>query len=42
MFSQRIKNTGWFNGAMSGLGFMFLVLAPAVILPQFTVTGYDA
>ena len=42
MFTQRINNTGMFDGATTGLGFVFLVLPLAVILPQFTVTGYDA
>ncbi|GAA3679870.1 amino acid permease [Arthrobacter ginkgonis] len=42
VFTQRINNTGMFDGATTGLGFVFLVLPLAVILPQFTVTGYDA
>ncbi|HKU10082.1 MAG TPA: amino acid permease [Sinomonas sp.] len=42
VFAQRINNSGFFGGATSGLGFMFLVLPQAAILPQFTVTGYDA
>ncbi|MFD1211765.1 amino acid permease [Arthrobacter sp. GCM10027362] len=42
VFTQRINNTGMFDGATTGLGFLFLVLPLAVILPQFTVTGYDA
>ncbi|MFF2345836.1 amino acid permease [Pseudarthrobacter sp. NPDC058119] len=42
VFTQRINNTGWFDGETSGMGFIFLVLPLAVVLPQFTVTGYDA
>jgi amino acid transporter len=42
VFAQRINNTGMFGGTTSGLGFIFVVLPLAVILPQFTVTGYDA
>ena len=42
VFTQRINNTGWFDGETTGMGFLFLVLPLAVILPQFTVTGYDA
>lgn len=42
VFTQRVNNTGWFDGATTGMGFIFLVLPLAVILPQFTVTGYDA
>lgn len=42
VFTQRINNTGMFGGATSGLGFLFLVLPLSLILPQFTVTGYDA
>jgi amino acid transporter len=42
VFTQRINSTGLFGGATSGLGFLFLVLPLSLILPQFTVTGYDA
>jgi amino acid transporter len=42
VFTQRINNTGMFGGSTSNLGFLFLVLPLSVILPQFTVTGYDA
>lgn len=42
VFLQRINNTGFFGGATSGAGFFFLVLPLSMILPQFTITGYDA
>ncbi len=42
VFTQRINNTGMFGGSTSGIGFLLLVLPLSVILPQFTVTGYDA
>jgi amino acid transporter len=42
VFTQRINNTGMFGGSTSGLGLLFLVLPLSMILPQFTVTGYDA
>lgn len=42
VFTQRINNTGMFGGSTSNLGFLFLVLPLSMILPQFTVTGYDA
>lgn len=42
VFTQRVNNSGLFGGKTSGLGFLFLVLPLSVILPQFTVTGYDA
>jgi amino acid transporter len=42
VFAQRINNTGMFGGSTSNLGFLFLVLPLSMILPQFTVTGYDA
>ncbi|WP_396918501.1 amino acid permease [Mycolicibacterium sp.] len=42
VFTQRVNNTGMFGGSTSGIGFLLLVLPLSVILPQFTVTGYDA
>ncbi|HKU29718.1 MAG TPA: amino acid permease [Arthrobacter sp.] len=42
VFTQRVNNTGMFSGSTDGLGFIFVILPLAVILPQFTVTGYDA
>ncbi|MGN6723207.1 MAG: amino acid permease [Marmoricola sp.] len=42
VFLQRINNTGFFSGHTSGFGFIFVVLPLAMILPQFTITGYDA
>lgn len=42
VFTQRINNTGMFGGSTSSMGFLFLVLPLSMILPQFTVTGYDA
>jgi len=42
VFLQRINNTGFFGGSTSGMGFIFMVLPLSMILPQFTITGYDA
>lgn len=42
VFTQRINNTGLFDGATTGLGFLLLVLPLAAIFPAYTVTGYDA
>lgn len=42
VFTQRVNNSGFFDGNTSSAGFLIFVLPLAVILPQFTVTGYDA
>ncbi|MBN9634808.1 MAG: amino acid permease, partial [Actinobacteria bacterium] len=42
VFLQRINNTGFFGGSTSGMGFIVIVLSLSMILPQFTITGYDA
>ena len=42
VFLQRVNNTGFFGGSTSGMGFIFIVLPLSMILPQFTITGYDA
>jgi amino acid transporter len=40
--TTRVNNTGLFGGHTHGLGFVFYVLPLAVILTQYTITGYDA
>ncbi len=42
VFTHTVNNTGFFSGHTTGAGFLFYVLPLAVILPQYTVTGYDA
>jgi amino acid transporter len=42
VFTHTVNNTGFFGGHTSGLGFLFYVLPLAAILPQYTITGYDA
>jgi amino acid transporter len=40
--TARVNNTGFFDGRVSGVGFIFYVLPLAAILTQYTITGYDA
>ena len=42
VFARTINNTGMFDGATSGIGFLFCVLPISAILTQYTITGYDA
>ncbi len=42
VFAKTINNTGMFDGATSGFGFLFCVLPISAILTQYTITGYDA
>jgi amino acid transporter len=40
--TTRVNNSGLFSGHAHGAGFLFYVLPLAVILTQYTITGYDA
>ena len=40
--TTKVNNTGFFGGSTSGAGFLLYVLPLAVILTQYTITGYDA
>src|SRR4051794_27305690 len=40
--TTQVNNTGFFGGSTSGAGFFLYVLPLAVILTQYTITGYDA
>jgi len=40
--TTQVNNTGFFGGSTSGAGFLLYVLPLAVILTQYTITGYDA
>jgi amino acid transporter len=42
VFTHTVNNTGFFGGATSGAGFIFIVLPISAILTQYTITGYDA
>jgi amino acid transporter len=42
VFTHTVNNTGLFDGATSGAGFILYVLPLAAILTQYTITGYDA
>ncbi|WP_277969847.1 amino acid permease [Sphingomonas echinoides] len=42
VFTKTINNTGMFDGATSGVGWLIFVLPISAILTQYTVTGYDA
>ena len=42
VFTERINNSGFFNGSNSGLGYWFYVLPLGFLLTQYTQTGYDA
>src|SRR6478609_2139586 len=42
VFAQTINNSGLFDGATSGAGWLFFVLPISAILTQYTITGYDA
>ena len=42
VFTERINNSGTFDGDTGGLGFWFLVLPVGFLLAMYTQTGYDA
>ncbi|MDI9933774.1 amino acid permease [Rhodococcus sp. IEGM 1354] len=42
VFAKTVNNTGMFNGATSGVGWLIFVLPISAILTQYTITGYDA
>ena len=42
VFTERINNTGLFDGGISGAGFWFYVLPLGFLLTMYTQTGYDA
>jgi amino acid transporter len=42
VFTERINNSGFFNGEHGGVGFWFYVLPLGFLLTQYTQTGYDA
>jgi amino acid transporter len=42
VFSERINNSGFFDGSASSLGFWFFVLPIGFLLAMYTQTGYDA
>lgn len=42
VFTEKINNTGLFDGVTSGAGFWFYVLPLGFLLTMYTQTGYDA
>lgn len=42
VFTTTVNNTGFFDGATSGAGFVFIIIPLSFILTQYTITGYDA
>ena len=42
VFTERLNNTGLFDGSISGAGFWFYVLPLGFLLTMYTQTGYDA
>ena len=42
VFSQRLNNSGFDNGATSGLFFFIYLLPIGFLLTQYTITGFDA
>jgi amino acid transporter len=42
VFTKFVNNTGFFEGATTGAGFLFYILPLGFILTQYTITGYDA
>jgi len=42
VLSERINNSGYDDGANSGIMFWFLVLPLGFLLTQYTITGFDA
>ena len=42
VFTSTVNNTGFFNGATHGWGFIFIILPIGALLTQYTITGYDA
>ena len=42
VFARTVNNSGMFEGATSGLGWLLIVLPISAILTQYTITGYDA
>jgi amino acid transporter len=42
VFTHKVNNSGYANGALSGAHFWFLVLPLGFLLTQYTITGFDA
>src|SRR3954471_19354295 len=42
VFTEKINNSGFANGAISGGTYWFLVLPVGFLLTMYTITGYDA
>jgi amino acid transporter len=42
VFTEKINNSGFANGAVSGGTYWFLVLPVGFLLTMYTITGYDA
>ncbi|MEV7398494.1 amino acid permease [Aeromicrobium sp. NPDC092404] len=42
MFTERINNSGYAEGSVSGSTYWFLVLPLGFLLTQYTITGFDA
>ncbi len=42
VFTERINNSGFFEGGTSSIGFWFYVLPLGFLLTQYTITGFDA
>jgi amino acid transporter len=42
VFTEKINNSGFADGAISGSEFWFLVLPVGFLLTMYTITGYDA
>jgi amino acid transporter len=42
VFTERINNSGFFNGSNGGFGYWFYVLPLGFLLTQYTITGFDA
>ncbi len=42
VFTERINNSGFFDGSSSSAGFWFYVLPLGFLLTQYTITGFDA
>src|SRR3954452_22207840 len=42
VFTHKVNNSGYADGALSGAHFWFLVLPLGFLLTQYTITGFDA
>lgn len=42
VFTERINNSGFFEGSSGGIGFWFYVLPLGFLLTQYTITGFDS